>query len=428
MSLANAPSGNPSGPEVQQRGVDPSLERLRLAASIRGAPPQMINKLAAVVTGRYTDILMPRLEALRGQTDATETVVGAIEFTKPDGTTELDTGTQSVWNGHLRSLRRLIDQRDPFGITVLLQNIRQQYLRLVSISDPTINPTRAAAAQALGSLFEAVQIAFDSVQQETGTSVRQYIIHNPYINTNNRSVSAQGANVVATLSATAFAAGSLITVLGGIRTGNWRPAGIWLALFAIAAGAGRFTMDGQERLAQQVGWLVEPNGQWEWLQNMYRLGGPDWALFFQNAYQNQSTSEALRIAFYKPTKALTEQQQAELLALAPPSIHPQLRAMLASSDGTTTTHPQLRTMFSLLARATSEGARGDVLTFVQSGASRASLAGMSTGEVAALPTYNRPTSAAPGIGGLDRRNPPSPLPGPPFPRPPPRAPGAQPAA
>lgn len=286
---------------------------------------------------------------------------------------KLPASIQGRWQRHLNALKNFGTRGDPLQILRYISNIQDDLENLHTVH-AVGSPLAQQGAAEISQLLAGYQFAI-------GPAHPGHTIEDQYRSRNPR-IAAQGKNILATgvflIAASAAIFSGLLAFFSKPDERQWKVFGIWATVALLAAGFGDITKTGPERLQGQVDFLVRPRGEWERLQMggpgnpAYRLGGPDMGTFVRRVYDQRNQNAALNAAL-RNTGPLTDGQRKAVLAIAPPSIHPQLLAMMNSGSGTTQ-GIDFRRMIGQLNQARTEEAQTIVVGYVQAGASRDNLA------------------------------------------------------
>lgn len=366
---------------LPQQGTRGAL--LGLAASINApqAVPLQRETLRTTVTAWVHGAQERMRQPENGQ--RLETALGAVG--------NLPQSLQSRWRSILTDLRGYTTRRNNDGSTgdpvavlrhiAILREDRQRLQKIVSLEQTPENAERAREAAT------AIDAALQSYEQAIGRAHPGFIVENPYAAMRNRTVEERGSNLlrigVAGAGLGAAAIGGMLAFFAREEDQNWALPGAYLAVAAVAMGWGSLTEKADQRLARQVGFLVEPGGDWERLQfgsegiPAYDVRGADWALFAEQ-YYNNGTRNPLIAAMIANKNTPSAQQRRAILDLAPEAIRPQVERMLDSrrenSPGI-----DMRLFFRELSRATTREAQQMAVQFVRSGATRRNLQALNPG-------------------------------------------------
>lgn len=279
--------------------------------------------------------------------------LGAVE--------NLPQSMKSQWKGNLLLLQRLVNQQirqplvgDPVGVLRLIASLRSTQLpALENIANATNDPAIINAAQIVANAFTTLQEAVGAMHPNVNPGRAP---------TANTGTAAQESNLLRTgifLGAGSIAIGTgMLAFFAKPSDRNILfPVGYGVAA-ALAAGYGNFSMNGTERLGEQVRFLVDTGSDWRTLRDRYDIAGPNWADFIRNLYGNRQRS-ALFAKLFRPGN---QEARAEFLAMAPAGIQGALTRMFESGEGRGT---DLRKFLGLLQTATSREAQDIVIRCLQ---------------------------------------------------------------
>lgn len=298
--------------------------------------------------------------------------------------TNLPEGIQKEWEGYLKTLEGLTtvknvhdSEGDPIAIIRYINNIRPRIQELRKVGSAERRPDARRA-------INIVISTFDAYDKSIGPTIHSAVItRDPRAWMRDSSVSKRSGELLQTGFGLIGVAGTLIagtTALMSEKMNLTLPliflGGTFLVTSDLRRGA-------TAKLGDQVGWLTDIGGDWETLQTQYGIRGPDWTSFASHFVEGGSTNETITTMLTSKTKP-TEEQIKAVLALAPASIHPKLRAMIATNKNNTPAY-DLRRFIELLQRPQSDDARGITLAFVRSGASGRSLRMLAPGARGSTP-------------------------------------------
>ncbi len=306
---------------------------------------------------------------------------------------------QGRWTGRMNLLTTLATRKiattenrqertegDPIAILRFIANTQPELTLLKGITQRSRNPLAVRAAL-------NIDDAFRSYEQAIGQGHPDVYVGRAYNLTRNPDIDGQGRQLIQMAVFTGAAIGAIFTgvlaMFAKPDDKNWKLPAFWLLLAGIAAGWGDITMNGTERMDKQTGFLTKLGGQWQGLQERYGMRGANWAAFARNWYANGSTHRAV----LRRNKPLSVAERDAILALAPTSIHQQLKNMLASRRGDVLA-ADFKLMTGLLKNATSGDAQGIVISYIGSGSDHTSMraisaaagASVGAGALAAAPT------------------------------------------
>lgn len=296
-----------------------------------------------------------------------------------DSVRHLPETIRSQWESHLTLLTTYATRTAPDGSTgdpiAILRHIfavQGDLATLRKLAAPIGNSDTLRAVQLIHDAYESFHSAIG--QGHPAVHFINPLHRNDRLSKRGGDLARMGLFIAG---AGAFVISGLLAAFSKPEDRNLKIPGMYLAVAGLAAGWGEITMKGDERLDRQIGFLTEPAGRWETLQNEYRLLGPDWAQYIRNYYRS-GLENPLVVSGFAAERPLGKEERAAIMALAPARIHRQLERMLNGQRGAVHA-ADWKLMTGFLNGATSDDARGIITAFVDEGVTRESLAILNRG-------------------------------------------------